>query len=96
MAFCIYSSKGKRNDNILHFVKVNFPLGKNNKIKIIIIIIIIIRENMTTITNLIFTKLKLTNFYKYSSKIIHKILNYKTIYTFPDKCKKEKVTICDY
>ena len=51
---------------------------------------------MTTITNLIFTKLKLTNFYKYSSKIIHKILNYKTIYTFPDKCKKEKVTICDY
>ena len=27
---------------------------------------------------------------------IHKILNCKPIYTFPDKCKKEKVTIYDY
>ena len=25
---------------------------------------------------------------------IHKILNYKLVYTFPDK--KEKVAICDY
>ena len=37
-----------------------------------------------------------TNFCKYPFKSTHKILNYKTVYAFPDQCKKEKVTICDY
>ena len=39
------------------------------------------------------------NFYKYPSKSIHNILNYKPVYIqmpYPDKCKKEKVAICDY
>ena len=40
-----------------------------------------------------------TNFHKHPSESIHMSLKYKR-YThkchIPDKCKKEKVTICDY
>ena len=40
------------------------------------------------------------NLYKYPSRSTQMILNYKPVCThkchIPDKCKKEKVTICDY
>ena len=39
---------------------------------------------------------KHTIFYKYPSKSIHKILNYKPVYTCPDKCKREKVAMSNY
>ena len=32
---------------------------------------------------------------KYTESI-HKAINCRLIYTFPDKCKKEKVNICEY
>ena len=44
---------------------------------------------------IVFCKKQFIRHFSYSKRI-HKILNYKPVCTFPDKCQKKKVAICNY